>query len=457
MRKLGSLVLLVFLAVSTFSPSLALADDAALLARLDALENEVKLLKRQLEVKKEDEDKKKTETPIVTASAKDGFSIKSPDDNFKLKITGYAQAEGKFYTDNKKDLGTTDTFQARSVRLTAQGTVNKDYDFYISPEFAGTAVNLPDAYIDVHYWPEFKIRAGKFKEPFGFERLQSTTVLTFAELGLPSNLAPNRDVGVQVFGDLWDGKLTYAVGAFNGVEDLGTSITDSNQDKDIAARVFAWPLKDTDLAPLKGLGVGIATTYGHKEGSTGSLPTYRSPGQTAIFSYGSTVTADGPNSRLSPQIYYSWNSFGLLYEYITSSEEALRTTGGQIVREKFENDAWQIAGSYVLTGEDATYKGVNPRHPFSLTDHTWGAFEIAARFGELDIDNTIFELGFATPSSSVSRARAWGLGLNWYLNKNFRWLLDYERTNFDGGGFLNGTADDRPSENTIWSRFQIVF
>jgi len=365
-------------------PAVALADDnTALLKRVEALEQELSVLKRQLEVKKEDEDKKKTEAPVITASSQDGFSIKSPDNNFKLKLGGYVQEDGRFFTDNKKDVGTTVSFLVRNARLILQGTVYKDYDFYADPEFAGTSVYVADAYVDVHYWPELKLRAGKFKEPFGLERLQSTPANEFAELGLPSNLGPNRDFGAQLFGDLLGGSVNYAFGVFNGVEDLGAAnngTTDGNNEKDVAGRIFLSPFKNTDWTVLQGLSGGFAATYGHREDATAALPVYKSPGQSSIFTYNTTVSADGPHYRLSPQFYYGWNSLGLLGEYIASDEELVKTLGAgttaNLVRGNIKNTAWQIEATYLLTGEDATYYGVTPRHPFSLQDRTWGAWSL---------------------------------------------------------------------------------
>ena len=435
-------------------------DSSDLEKRLDQLEQEVSVLKRQLEVKKEDEAAKAKDYPVLTANAKDGFSVQSPDKSFKLKIGGYTQAGANFFTDNKKDFSTTDSFLVRTARLTISGTVYNDYDFYLSPEFAGSSVNLPDAYADVHYWPELKLRAGKFKAPFGLERLQSTPNTEFAELGLPSNLGPNRDFGAQLFGDLWGGAVSYAVGAFNGVEDLGAATSasgDANNEKDLAARIFVTPFKYTDWAFLQGLQGGFATTYGHREDVNSALPVYKSPGQVNVFSYGSTVSADGPHVRFSPQLYYSWNSLGILGEYISSDEELVRKSGTDLVRGNFKNTAWQIEGTYLLTGEDATYTGVTPRHPFSLSDGTWGAFELVSRYGELKLDNDIFVRGFANPNQSISGERALAFGLNWYLNKNFKFVLDYERTKFSGGSYIDGVSDDRKDENAILSRFQIVY
>lgn len=451
-RLVTGLIALV-LAVS-FTAKTSYAEEASSSAtlekRLEALEEEVKLLRRQLELKKEDEDKKAKEYPVITASSKDGFSIKSPDESFKLKLRGLLHTDARFFTDNKKDIGTTDTFIVRRARPIFEGTVYKDFGFYIMPELGGGSLSLVDGYVDYNYSAEFKLRAGKFKEPFHLERLQAIAAANFVELGLPANLSPNRDVGVQLSGDLLDGSVNYAIGAFNGSPDQGSSGStdvDTNNDKDIAARIFAQPFKNGDNEVVRGLGLGVAATHGHKEG--GSTPTFRSPGQASVFTFNSGVTADGPHTRYSPQAYWYWNSFGVLGEYVVSDQQLVRGA----IKEKFKNDAWQISGTYVLTGEDASFKGVKPRKPFDLSLNQWGAWEIAARYGQLDLDDSLFVRNFANINNSITEESAVGLGVNWYLNNNVRVMLDYERTDFDGGG----PSQDRASENAIFTRLQIVY
>ena len=41
--------------------------------------------------------------------------------------------------------------------------------------------------------------------------------MTFAERGLPTNLAPNRDIGLSIGGDVSEGLFAYQVGVFDGV------------------------------------------------------------------------------------------------------------------------------------------------------------------------------------------------------------------------------------------------
>jgi phosphate-selective porin OprO/OprP len=242
---------------------------------------------------------------------------------------------------------------------------------------------------------------------------------------------------------------------FNGVPDGGNGDGDTNDSKDVAARLFFTPFAKSN-GPLKNLGFGIAGSTGDQEGTLAApgLPSFRTPGQQTFFSYRADATAagtvlpDGKRTRFSPQGYFYRGPFGLLAEYVRSSQDVLRGA----VAETLDNDAWQVAGSWVLTGGEPTYKSVNPKKVFDPAAHTYGAWEIAARYSELRIDEDAFPL-FANPASSASSAKAWAVGLNWYLNKNLRWMLDYERTAFEGGA----TAGDREDESIVFNRFQISF
>jgi phosphate-selective porin OprO/OprP len=431
------------------------ADSKDLEQRLNDLEQQVAILKRQLEVEKEEKDKKVSDTPIVTANSKDGFSIKSPDESFKLKIRGLVQADGRFFADNQKDNGTTDTFTVRRARPILEGTVSKNFDFYIMPDFGSGAATLVDAYGEFKITPIAKFRGGKFKAPLGLERLQSDAVSNFTEIGLPSNLLPNREVGFQLSGDVLGETTSYAVGVFNGTQDLASSTAqdvDNNNDKDVVGRVVVQPFKNSGPEALKGLGIGVGGSYGHKDGST--IPTYKSAGQVNIFSYSSGTNADGAHIRVSPQAYFYKGSLGLLGEYAVSRQNLNRVTAGAISRDTFTNKGWQVSGNYVLTGELASYKGITPRNNFDLEKGTWGALEAVGRYGHLNIDNSIFENGFASPTNSVNEANEWGTGLNWYPSKNYRVSLDYVQTQFSGGAAL---GLDRKTENAILSRFQVSY
>ncbi len=442
--------------------------------RLDNLEQQVAILKRQIENNKEDAKTQAGTTPLVTANSKDGFSIKSPDGNFSLRIGGYTQVEARgFAANNKEELGEVSSIIPRRVRLIIQGTVAHDFDYYVQPDFGynntysdsgGTissspsayAVALQDAWIDWKYFPDFTIKAGKFKTPFDLENLQDTRYTQFTELGLTGNLSPQRDVGLQVGGNLYWDWITYAAGIFGGAADKengygGYSSGDTNS-RGTTGRLFVTPFKDTSIEPLQGLGIGYAVSYGKEKGT--DLPTYVSPGQAPVFAYNTGVSAAGPQLRTEPQAYYYYKSLGILGEKVDSYESLQYKSGSTMYRDKADNKAFNVEASYVLTGEDASYNGVTPRHDFNLSQGDWGAFELVGRYGELKLDSSIFSEGFSNLNTSINQEHAWATGINWYLNHNVKLAVAYERTKFRRGAPNGG---DHKTENLFTGLTQLSF
>src|ERR1700686_1669108 len=84
--------------------------------------------------------------------------------------------------------------------------------------------------------------------------------------------------------------------------------------------------------------------------------------------------------------------------------------------------------AYVLTGEtrpynagSASYGGIAPANPFSLAGGGWGAWEIAGRYSTIDLNDRIaFANGVAGGRQTI-----YTLALNWYVNRNVRFLFDY--------------------------------
>ncbi|HSE43575.1 MAG TPA: porin, partial [Acidobacteriota bacterium] len=324
------------------------------------------------------------------------------------------------------------------------GTVFKYFDFKIMPDFGGGTTVLQDAYLDARFHPAFKVRFGKGKTPFGLERLQSATDLMLIERSLATNLVPNRDIGIYAYGDIVPKRVNYAIGVMNGVIDLGSADIDNGQDKDFVARIFAYPIPE--------FGVGIAVTAGDQFGSllSPSLPSYRTQGQLVWFRYRAGLTSDlttlanGQRMRYSPQGTFYKGPVGILAEYVSSSQEVIRLTDSADIR----NTAYNITTVFALTGEDESYKGIVPENNFDPSSGKWGGIEVAVRYSRLNIDEDVFPV-FADPLTSASSAENFGAGLNWYLNKNVKFMFSYDHTDFE-------TADIK-TEQLFMTRFQIAW
>lgn len=422
-------------------------DMATLARRLAAIE-------RRLEQPTQEAAAPPAPTTTTALTVGRGLSIKGPD-GAELRVRGLVQADGRFFPDDH-GAAPSATFLMRRIRPTLEGSWGPLIGFRLTPEFAGDNASLVDAYVDVKFDPRATLRIGKVKGPVGLERLQSGGSLAMVERGFPTELAPNRDLGVQLQGDLREGRLQYVLGVYNGAPDGRDAATANTDDAfEYAGRLFWEPFKGKDHA-LSGLGIGIAASSGDTFGTgNGVLPRYRTPAQAQFFNYGSNVAGDGLRRRLSPQGYYHRGAFGLLAEHITS-EQALRLISGPDAGRgaRIENRAYQLTGSYVLTGEDASFRGVaRPDRPFSPDGAGWGAFELVGRYGVLDIDDDAFPL-FANPALSASRAESWSVGLNWYLNAHLKLVANYTHTAFDGGA---AAGADRRDERAVLARAQLSF
>lgn len=389
----------------------------------------------------------------VLAGWQDGFFLQSPSGDFKLKLRGYAQADARFFPFDDGDTGS-DSFFLRRVRPIFEGTVYKYFDFRIMPDFGDGKTVLQDGYMDVRYFPYASLRAGKFKTPFSLERLQSGAELLFVERSIAQNLAPNRDVGVELYGDLLDGAASYQLGILNGVFDGGSSDGDVATDKDFAGRVFFSPFKNTDWRPVQGLGFGVAGTYGRRAGEPVSSLAFKTAGRSSFYRYDADakVVGRGNQWRVGPQLYHYWGPLGLMGEYFVSDSQIAGTVADITVKADERSLGWFVQASVVLTGEDASYKTVVPINAFDPAQGRWGAFEIAGRVSNVDLGDEA--LG-AKLAKGTNEAWAYTAGLNWYLNKAFKLQFNYERTDFDGKPKFG--TNTRDHEDVLITRFQIAY
>ena len=449
-------------------PEIAVAAEDGPTAR--DLEQKIRILERKNELAAEAAEAKAKDAPKLSIGA-NGFALSSADTNFALRLKGLVQLDSRtFFGDNPHSQGN-DGFYLRRARPIIEGTVFRDFDFQFVPDFGGTTVQIFDANLNYRYRPELQLKAGKFKGPVGFENLQADSTLPFNERSLVSNFSPSRNLGVQLWGDVLDGRLGYALGVFNGSGDgRVASNNDFSDDKEFAGKISLQPFKKSGLKALEGLGFGVGASYSQISSNAAALPStsggtqpgYLTSGLQQFFAYNpvvGTVVADGAHWRVSPYITYLQGPFGLLGEYAISHQGVLNSLTHR--RAELDHTAWEVSAQWVLTGEPASFTGLTPKRSFDPLNGGWGAWQLVGRFGQLDIDDRAFQ-GFANPDSSASGATSWSVGINWWLNKNVRLLTSFSQTTFTGGGLdtlsLTPPATvTRQSETAFFTRLQLAF
>ena len=158
-----------------------------------------------------------------------------------------------------------------------------------------------------------------------------------------------------------------------------------------------------------------------------------------------TVTLnDRPELRIDPTTLISTNAIAGVSAAQTYSAEAAATIGSLYLQGEyfwFNVERKALPGlpdlkfqggyaqaGYVLTGEtrkyipgSASYGGVIPNHPFELNSGGWGAWEIAGRYSTMDLNDQLGSIN----GIAGGRQNVYTLALNWYLNRNVRFMFDY--------------------------------
>lgn len=391
-----------------------------------------------------------TQTPTTgsapqqpVAGWNNGFYLQSPDGQFRLQVGVMMHLDARFAPGED---GLINTFAMRRGRFSFRGRIADRFEFYLNPDFAGGTLTVQDAYLETRFSQALRVRFGKQKTPFGHERMHAITSLLFLERALPTGLAPNRDFGVQALGELDGGVVSYAAEISNGTRDGASADTDTDNNKELTGRLVLRPFVRTPSSLLGGLSVSAAGTTS-RQTTTAGLPVYRTPVfQQTYFSYAG-ATADGRLNRFSPYVSYYRRSFG---GFVEASRSSIPVKKGALT-ERISHRGYQMAASWVLTGETAAESGVTPKTNFNFGQGGWGALQVAVRYHTLNVDQAAFDLGLAA-ADAVRKARAWSAGANWYLNRNVKYVFLFERTTFAGTALAS-----REPENVLAFRTQLAF
>jgi len=329
------------------------------------------------------------------------------------KLTGFFQYDTPLISE--PGISSDSLYGLRSVRTDLQGKVNGNIGYRIHVEYAGGTLKLLDGHADVPLVAGWTGRFGKYKAPIGIELLQAPTDITFIDFGYTTYFVANRDTGVMVYGKAFGVDTQIAV--LDGAPDYNGGSLDKDPDgfRALDVRVIGKPLAND----IKGLDIGLGASVETRRGSTSStqLGSYKTGGRTALYTYSSSAYADGNFYRLAPQFTYYAGPFGVLGEYVVNGQD-VRLAGNYGV---LVNSVWQLQAQYYLTGEDAGYKYVSPKVNYNPEKGQWGAWQLAARVQQTQIDGNAFSFGTGYKSSVSATA-----GLNWIWSENTKWFLNAE-------------------------------
>jgi phosphate-selective porin len=414
--------------------------------------------------------------PPAAAAKKNGFvwdnrpSLRYGD-WFQLDVR--ALLEGDLTSTDPDLAGEGTTFEWSRRRIGVQGTVTKyvqyevDYGFDAANE---ESAEWRDVYVNVRPTSYAQVQGGKFKIPFGYERLTGPRNLDFVyRTRVSDSLTPGRSMGVMAHGRAFNRVLRYAVGVFEDDGDQPPELEPveplpdeepSEEGRTWAARATVAPLRLSSL-PGKYNSLEIGGAY-----TRGTVPEGRNhlQGDTVFGGefFDRQYYSKGPRTRFGLEASWAIGPASFAAEYIVSRDA--RDGQGVGSEEQIDNDlpeiegrGWYVAGTWVVTGENRD-GGVNPKHP--LLQGGFGAVEVTARYEQLRFASA------GSPDEPPSRSpraanvapngdRAWTIGVNWYVNRYVKVRFNLIDETLDDPEL--GPAPDSSSLRTMVVQFGVGF
>ena len=391
-------------------------------------------------------------------------------EDINVDLRGRVQLDWRWFD---PDVGE-ETFDIRTIRVGLKGNLTRHFDWEIEREIDKAADleeeiekwrfgQWKDVFINWTTFDAFRVKAGRFKMPFGLEQNTGVSDLDFAYRTLGSvKLAPGRDTGVMAHGELLDGALLYEAGMFdddgdNGELEVERFIQEGQDLEDLgpslAVRVVGELFRGLPVHDrLKGAEFGIAYTRSHVPEGLNSLFGEDVWG----FNYVERVYVQGTRQRVGLQADWSPGPLGFKAEWMRSREERLGQSNRNEDLSDFLGTAWYTSATWILTGEDKD-SDVTPNDP--LFAGGIGVVELGARYDRLTFESASKEgPDFTNPRSehlTPNTDSTLTFGVNWMPIRWVKVVANGIRQSFSDVNRVPvlGTAD-------FWSglvRLQIAF
>jgi phosphate-selective porin len=377
--------------------------------RLRKLEQEVKSLREEnLELKSALGQNDSGKPAVVKPAGKETA----------LKLGGLIQAQADFLDKGDSRWGSDfDRFYLRRVRLNASGSFLENFDFRIELELAGglgeaggLRAQLTDGFINYHQFQWANVRVGQFKTPFGFEQLYSDSQLLTIERSLANDrLTLGRQIGGMITGDLFDQRLAYSSGVFNG-NGVNTTAND-NDSFTFVQRISGTPWRGQIFGQNAGWRAGL-DGFVSDDQSVGGLNDLSFDSTPATASLDGTFAGYRIGAAADTQFHLGPFDFWAEYLRVRFKPE------NELPASAVNSEGWCVLGGYYLIPEK---------------------LQAVLKFESFDPDTGL-------PGNSTD---AWTLGLNYYI------LGNYLKAQLDWVTFDAANQQDR--QNKLLVRLQAMF
>jgi phosphate-selective porin OprO/OprP len=366
-----------------------------------------------------------------------GLAVKSRDDQFVFAFGGRIQLDGTVFVQDKTSMG--DGTEFRRGRIKSFGTLWKDWDYKLEVNFdPDLSVPVTDGWLRYSGFKPFTVTVGHQKVPFSQQSMTSSNWQVFQERGLPDTFIDNEEQGrrrlgvvAAMYGKYW----SYAGGVFSG--GLGSSGS-TNEDFGTGHRLVFQAIAEKTRV----FAVGASVIYRDFNG-TSDLRFEQRP----EVHLGRKLLDTGTLATAQDIVAYNFEATGVWGPWHAQAEyTAARVWQGR-GNSNLDFDGFYVQGGVFLTGESRNYDAKSAKYKRPMPESKWGAWELAARFSQLDLTNSGVRGGVE---------RDFTAGVNWWANRNVMFRLNYVYGDLSPN---SGVAHGGQNENVhaFSARAQVVF
>jgi phosphate-selective porin OprO/OprP len=177
-------------------------------------------------------------------------------------------------------------------------------------------------------------------------------------------------------------------------------------------------------------------------------------------SYGVAGAAMGPSgdrsqSTISLEAAYALGPVTLQAEYAAVKLDNTHLLAG--AQRDSHLQAYYVQASWFVTGERTTYEKEIGAFRKPKPSRKWGAIEVAARYDAMENTDQSLVADPCGTGTTKCRTQVLTLGLNWYVRKGLRFMLNYYLTENSLGNAGPGTPNRTDSPSAISFRTQLNF
>ena len=395
-----------------------------------------------------------------------GVRLLSPDGLYRFEIHNLTQVDGRFFSPSGDPLSS--GIVVPRERLIFAGQVGQYVDFLSSLQRGYGTLDLFDAYMDFKFATQFNIRVGRTKTPYSYEyyKIGEGDLIAPERSVFVGNLSPNRQVGAMALGRVWDERVEYAVGVFDGPH---RSYQDFNNFKNPFLFVNARPflLGGSDL--LRYLNLGGSVNYGREKDplEPNSLKTANDETTNAavdsvsptFLRFNPAATYVGEQAFWSGDVSWFYRSLSLLSQYNGGFQTFALTQGKKTTSTRVPFTGGSFTAAFFLTGEEPyNRRQVAPLREFEFRDpfRNPGAVESFSRVAYLNAGANVFTSGLADGKLWSNDALVLDNGVNWYPNRYVKLTFDWQYAAFGSRVQVSPTRFT-DSENVFWMRSQLFY